>query len=100
MKNHVWPELWPAMPLDARAYWRNVSWQVTSLWDGGGGGMKKAAELVGKSVAKQIETAGGGEAAQHVASEAARKRTEAELRAATSKPCEKLHLFQTGEYQL
>ena len=35
-----------------------------------------------------------------MASEAARKRTEAELRAATSKPCEKLHLFQTGKYQL
>ena len=59
MKNHVWRELWPAMPFDSRAYWRGVSWHVMALWDGGGGGMRQAAELAGKSVAKKIATAGG-----------------------------------------
>jgi hypothetical protein len=54
MKNHAWRNLWPAMALDARDYWRLVSSHVMVLWDwdGGGGGMKHAAELVGKSVAK------------------------------------------------
>ena len=40
MKNHVWREIWPAMPDDARQYWRLVTKQVMSLYDGGGGGMK------------------------------------------------------------
>ena len=28
MKNHVWREIWPAMPSDARQYWRLVTNQV------------------------------------------------------------------------
>ena len=28
MKNHVWREIWPAMPDDARQYWRLVTNQV------------------------------------------------------------------------
>ena len=39
MKNHLWRELWPAMPSDARDYWRIVTRQVMALWDGGGGGI-------------------------------------------------------------
>ena len=43
MKNHVWCELWPAMPADSRDYWRIVTNRVMALWNGGGGGMKAAA---------------------------------------------------------
>ena len=35
MKNHVWREIWPAMPSNARQYWRLVTNQVMSLFDGG-----------------------------------------------------------------
>jgi hypothetical protein len=108
MKNHVWRELWPAMPVDARQYWRLVTHHVMSLFDGGGGGMKKAAELVGKVAGRAAADAcaarGGTERQQKAASEAAsanaRRKTEAELRAGTSKPCQKEHLHQTGEYQM
>ena len=108
MKNHVWRELWPAMPADARQYWRLVTHHVMSLFDCGGGGMKKAAELVGKAAgraaAAAAASAGAGateqQAASEAASAAARKLTEAELRAGTTKPCAKEHLYQTGEYQM
>jgi hypothetical protein len=108
MKNHVWREIWPGMPIDSRQYWRMVTHHVQSLFDGGGGGMKKAAELVGnvagRAAAAAAAEAGGDEVQQQRASAAASKeaqtRTEAELRAATSKPCQKQHLHQTGEYQL
>ena len=108
MKNHVWRELWPAMPADARQYWRLVTHHVMSLFDGGGGGMKKAAALVGKAAGcaagDAAARAGASAQQQHAASEAAsakaRRKTEAELRAATSKPCAKEHLHQTGEYQM
>ena len=106
MKNHVWRELWSAMPTDARQYWRLVTHHVMSLFDGGGGGMKKAAELVGKAAGRAAADAsaarGDTEREQKAASEAAcakaRRKTEAELRAATTKICAKEHLHQTGEY--
>ena len=108
MKNHVWRELWPAMPADARQYWRFVTHHVMLLFDGGGGGMKKAAELVGKvagRAASEVCAARGGsqrqqQAASEAASAKARRKTEAELRAATTKICAKEHLHQTGEYQM
>ena len=108
MKNHVWQELWPAMPTDARQYWKKVTHHVTSLFDGGGGGMKDAAEragrFAGRVAAEECAAAGGSSAQQQAASEAAsaamRKQTEAELRAGTTKPLAREHLHQTGEYQM
>ncbi|EOD31504.1 hypothetical protein EMIHUDRAFT_112832 [Emiliania huxleyi CCMP1516] len=106
MKNHVWREIWPAMPDDARQYWRLVTKQVMSLYDGGGGGMKDAAgaagRAAGREAAQESASHGQSEAAQRAASErasaVASRRTMAELREATTKPCTKQHLFQVGEY--
>ena len=108
MKNHVWREIWPAMPDDARQYWRLVTKQVMSLYDGGGGGMKDAAgaagRAAGREAARESASHGQSEAAQRAASErasaVASRRTMAELREATTKPCTKQHLFQVGEYQM
>ena len=108
MKNHVWREIWPAMPSDARQYWRLVTNQVMSLFDGGGGGMKDAAgaagRAAGREAARESASHGQSEAAQRAASERASaeasRRTMAELREATTKPCTKQHLFQVGEYQM
>ena len=108
MKNHVWREIWPAMPDDARQYWRLVTKQVMSLYDGGGGGMKDAAgaagRAAGREAAQESASHGQSEAAQRAASErasaVASRRTMAELREATTKPCTKQHLFQVGEYQM
>ena len=108
MKNHVWREIWPAMPSDARQYWRLVTKQVMSLYDGGGGGMKDAAgaagRAAGREAARESASHGQSEAAQRAASERASaeasRRTMAELREATTKPCTRQHLFQVGEYQM
>ena len=104
MKNHVWREIWPAMPSDARQYWRLVTKQVMSLYDGGGGGMKDAAgaagRAAGREAARESASHGQSEAAQRAASErasaVASRRTMAELREATTKPCTKQRLFQVG----
>ena len=102
MKNHVWREIWPAMPSDARQYWRLVTNQVMSLFDGGGGGMKDVAgaagRAAGREAARESASHGQSEAAQRAASERASaeasRRTMAELREATTKPCTRQHLFQ------
>ena len=96
------------MPSDAKVYWRDVTKQVMGLFDGGGGGMKAAATLVGKAVGKAAAeaaaAAGEGtarqEAARTTAARLAEQQTMAELRAAMCKPCAKQHLYQVGEYQL
>ena len=112
MKNHVWREVWPAMPavgsVEAKQYWRLATHHVMSLFDGGGGGMKRAAELAGRAAgqaAAHASAAMGKSAAQQrkaseKASKKASKQTVEELRAATTHPCTKLHLYQVGEYQL
>ena len=45
IKNHLWREVWPAMPqgVEARQYWHVVTKQTTAMFDGGGGGMLAAA---------------------------------------------------------
>ena len=54
MKNHVWREIWPAMPGDARQYWRLVTNQVMSLYDGGGG-RKDAAGAAGRAAGRYVK---------------------------------------------
>jgi hypothetical protein len=80
MKNHVWREIWPAMPSGARQYWRLVTNQVMSLYDGGGGGMKDAAgaagRAAGREAARESASHGQSEAAQRAASERASARGE------------------------
>ncbi|EOD29334.1 hypothetical protein EMIHUDRAFT_203954 [Emiliania huxleyi CCMP1516] len=87
MKNHVWREIWPAMPSDARQYWRLVTNQAA-----------------GREAARESASHGQSKAAQRAASERASaeasRRTMAELREATTKPSMKQHLFQVGEYQM
>ena len=111
MKNHVWREIWPAMR-ECRATRgsnkRLVTKQVMSLYDGGGGGMKDTAgaagRAAGREAARESASHGQSEAAQRAASErasaVASRRTMAELREATTKPCTRQHLFQVGEYQM
>ena len=36
MANHVWREVWPAMPADDKHYWFRVNKHVMGLFDGGG----------------------------------------------------------------
>ena len=67
MKNHVWREIWPAMPSDARQYWRLVTNQVMSLFVGGGGGMTDAAGAAGRAAGREAAR----ESASHGQSEAA-----------------------------
>jgi hypothetical protein len=102
MKNHLWREIWPAMPegIEARRYWHVVERQTLAMFDSSGGGMKAAASLVEKKrVAKEL-AGGSSQAEAAIAGFEARKQTMGVLRAATSKPCAKEHLFQVGEYQL
>ncbi len=98
MKNHVWRELWPALPVDDRAYWRVVKNHVMKLFDGGG--MKAAADVAGAHAASVSAAGGGTIEAQNAARSAARKATEATLRAATTPIITREHLYQTGEYQV
>ncbi|EOD21599.1 hypothetical protein EMIHUDRAFT_117062 [Emiliania huxleyi CCMP1516] len=82
MKNHVWREVWPAMPavgsVEAKQYWRLATHHVMSLFDGGGGGMKRAAELAGRAA---------GQAAAHAS--AAMGKSAAQQRKASEKATKK-----------
>ena len=108
MKNHVWRELWPAMPADARQYWHWVTRRVMGVFEGGGGGMRQEAEKAGREAgraAAQTSVARGEgveqqQAASAKASEDMTRQVEAKLRAGTTRPCTKQHLFQAGEYLL
>ena len=108
MKNHVWRELWPAMPADARQYWHWVTRRVMGIFDGGGGGMRQVAEKAGREAgqaAAQASVARGEgveqqQAASAKASADMTRQVEAKLRAGTTRPCTKQHLFQAGEYLL
>jgi hypothetical protein len=102
IKNHLWRELWPAMPdgVEARQYWHVVTKQVEAMFDGNGGGMKAAATLVEKRRVSSALQSGRTPAEAAAAGLEARKETMGMLRAATSKPCAKEHLYQVGEYQL
>jgi len=102
MKNHLWREVWPAMPVgaDARQYWHCVTKQTMAMFDGGGGDMLAAASLVEKKAMEQARRAGKCEAEVAATGLEARKETMGMLRAATSKPCTREHLYQVGEYQL
>ena len=108
MKNHVWRELWPAMPADARQYWHWVTRRVMGIFDGGGGGMRQEAEKAGREAgraAAQTSVARGEgveqqQAASAKASADMTRQVEAKLRAGTTRPCTKQHLFQAGEYLL
>mmetsp|Transcript_16163 Transcript_16163/g.52983 ORF Transcript_16163/g.52983 Transcript_16163/m.52983 type:complete len:314 (+) Transcript_16163:571-1512(+) len=108
MKNHVWRELWPAMPADARQYWHWVTRRVMGVFEGGGGGMRQEAEKAGREAGRAAAQAsvarGEGVEQQQAASAKASadmtRQVEAKLRAGTTRPCTKQHLFQAGEYLL
>ena len=102
LKNHLWREIWPAMPMggDAREYWHDVTTQVMSLFDGGGGGMLQAAALVEQKTMAGMRRPGISEAQLAAAGLEARKETLGALRATTARVCQKEHLYQVGEYQL
>ena len=100
MKNHLWRELWPAMPADTKDYWRRVVKRVGALWDGGGGGMLEAAALMGRAAATAAVAAGKDAAAVEAARRAAATQAEEQLRASTTSPLARHHLYQVGEYQL
>ena len=100
MKNHVWRELWPAMPADSRDYWRIVTNRVMALWNGGGGGMKAAAATASRGTERAMRSAGASEADVCAVGVALRRQIQEQLRAGTTHPCTKEHLHQTGEYQL
>ena len=102
MKNHLWGEVWPAMPrsFEARQYWRVVTKQTMAMFDGGGGGMLAAATLVQTKTATAARRAQKPEAEVGAAALEARKETMGMLRAGTSKVSTKEHLYQVGEYQV
>ena len=109
MANHVWREVWPAMPADDKHYCLRVNKHVMGLFDGGGGGMHQMAAMVGEAEgrAAQLASAASGageqEAQQAVrdkARAAGSKRTMEELRAATTHPCTKQLLYRVGQEQL
>ena len=101
-QNHLWREVWPAAPCEGArgAYWHLVKKQVGALFAGGGGGMQAAGDAAAAYAA--AEATAQGLTGAKVATEAkkARKAAMGALRAATSMPVAKEHLYQVGEYQL
>jgi hypothetical protein len=100
IKNHLWPELFPAMPENDKPYWHVVEKQVMEMFDSGGAGMRGAADKVGKHARAQARARGLDEDAAEAEVLGARKKVIASLRAATSAPCAKEHLYQTGQQQV
>jgi hypothetical protein len=102
IKNHLWRELWPAMPEggDATTYWHVVLRQVMACFDGGGGGMAEMATSSANKAMARARTACASDANVTAAGAVARKRTMDALRAGTTTPCTREHLYQPGEYQL
>ena len=66
--------------------------------------LRDLVRALGREAARESASHGQSEAAQRAASERASamasRRTMAELREATTKPCTRQHLFQVGEYQM
>ena len=101
-QNHLWHEVWPAAPCEGArgAYWHRVRKQVHALFDGGGGGMQAAGDAAAAYATADARAKGltGKQVAK--AAKAARKAALGALRAATTMPATREHLYQVGEYQM